>query len=351
VADSNGRQPTTGLATLEAVARVAGVSRATVSRVVNDSPRVSTDVRRAVEAAIETLGYVPNRAARSLVTRRSDSVGVVITEPTGRLFTDPFFPRLLRGISAELSARGRQLVLLMPEPGTDEGRTAAYLSAGHVDGVLLTSLHGDDRVPNQLAARGVPVVIGGRPLHDNGVSYVDVDNRSGARTAVEHLLHVGRRTVATVAGPSDMVAGVDRRSGYADAIRDAGADADPRLAAEADFTNEGGGAAMRRILAARPDVDGVFAASDAMAAGALDAILATGRRVPEDVAVVGYDDSPIAAATRPPLTSVRQPIEEMGREMARLLVDAIERPQRVVRRVVLATELVVRGSTEGPPRH
>jgi DNA-binding LacI/PurR family transcriptional regulator len=349
--ETNGRQRTAGLATLEAVARVAGVSRATVSRVVNDSPRVSQDVRRAVEAAIDTLGYVPNRAARSLVTRRSDSVGVVITEPTGRLFTDPFFPRLLRGISAELSARGRQLVLLMPESDADERRTAAYLSAGHVDGVLLTSLHGDDRVPNELAARGMPVVIGGRPLHDNGVSYVDVDNRSGARTAVEHLLRLGRRAVATIAGPSDMVAGVDRLAGYGDALRDAAGDADPRLTAEADFTNEGGAAAMRRILAARPDVDAVFAASDAMAAGALDAILATGRQVPGDVAIVGYDDSPIAAATRPPLTSVRQPIEEMGREMARLLVDAIERPQPAARRVVLATELVIRGSTEGPPRH
>ena len=136
--------------TLEEVAHVAGVSRATVSRVVNGSPRVSPDVRTDVQAAIDRLGYVPNRAARSLVTRRSDSIAVVITEPTGRLFSDPFFPRLLRGVSTELAARDRQLILLMPASAADEARTADYLTAGHVDGALLVSLHEDDPLPARL---------------------------------------------------------------------------------------------------------------------------------------------------------------------------------------------------------
>ena len=150
-------------ATLEEVALLAGVSRATVSRVVNGSPKVSPDVRLDVQAAIERLGYTPNRAARSLVTRRSDSIAVVITEPTGRLFTDPFFPRLLRGISSELTARDRQLILLMPESEADERRTADYLTAGHVDGALLVSLHGDDPLPARLTAAGMPIVLVGRP--------------------------------------------------------------------------------------------------------------------------------------------------------------------------------------------
>ncbi|HEU4674273.1 MAG TPA: LacI family DNA-binding transcriptional regulator [Candidatus Limnocylindrales bacterium] len=356
ITNGNGRARTLpkrapGLATLEEVARVAGVSRATVSRVVNDSPRVSPDVRQAVERAIESLGYVPNRAARSLVTRRSDSVAVVITEPTGRLFSDPFFPRLLRGISAELAGRDRQLVLVMPESAADERRAAAYLSAGHVDGVLLTSLHGDDALPRELLARGVPVVVGGRPIHGEQVSYVDVDNRAGGREAVAHLAARGRRTIATIAGPHDMAVGIDRLAGYRDGLTAAGLAADPGLVAEADFTHDGGARAMRSLLDARPDLDAVFAASDAMAAGALSELLAAGRRVPEDVAVVGYDDSPIAAATRPPLTSVRQPIEEMGREMARLLVESIGRGERAIRRVVLATELVTRASTEVKARH
>jgi DNA-binding LacI/PurR family transcriptional regulator len=340
-------QPRPHGATLEEVAKVAGVSRATVSRVVNGSPRVSGDVRRSVQTAIEHLGYTPNRAARSLVTRRSDSIAVVITEPAGRLFTDPFFPRLIRGVSAALSARDIQLVLLMPDSPADEPRTARYLTAGHVDGVLLGSLHGDDPLPGQLAASGVPVVLVGRPPRDADVSYVDVDNLEGARRATGHLLSQGRRTVATIAGPADMVAGHDRVAGYREALTDAAIPFDESLLTSADFTHEGGAAAMERLLAARPDLDAVFCASDLMAVGALAALIAAGRRIPEDVAVVGFDDSPIAATSRPPLTSVRQPIEEMGREMVHLLLDLIAHNDRVARRVVLATELILRASSMG----
>jgi DNA-binding LacI/PurR family transcriptional regulator len=333
--------------TLEEVALRAGVSRATVSRVVNGSPKVSPDVRRAVEAAVSELGYVPNRAARSLVTRRSGSVGVVITEPTGRLFSDPFFPRLLRGISGALSARDLQLVLLMPSGLEETERTAGYLTGGHVDGILLVSLHGADPLPDRLANAGVPFVIGGRPLRAPAASFVDVDNRGGSRSAVEHLLAGGRRVVATITGPTDMGAGVDRLAGYREALADAGIPADASLEAAGDFTLEGGTAAMERLLAARPDIDAVFAASDLMASGAMAVLEAAGRRIPQDVAIVGYDDSPVAASVRPRLTSVRQPIEEMGHEMARLLVDAVKGADPVQRRVILATELIRRASSAG----
>jgi DNA-binding LacI/PurR family transcriptional regulator len=336
--------------TLDHVARAAGVSRATASRVVNGSPKVSPDVRRSVERAIERLSYVPNRAARSLVTRRSDSIGVVITEPTGRLFDDPFFPRLLRGISAELAGRGLQLVLLMPETPSDVTRIERYLAAGHVDGALLVSLHGDDPLPARLAAHGMPIVVGGRPPRQAHVPYVDVDNRQGARSAVDHLVALGRRTIATIAGPADMAPGVDRLIGYREGLAANGLTADPDLEAIADFSRDGGAAAMRILLARRPDLDAVFAASDLMAAGALGALRAANRRVPDDVAVVGYDDSPVATSTEPPLTSVRQPIEEMGREMARLVSRSSERDQRVTRHVILATELVPRASSEGRPK-
>jgi DNA-binding LacI/PurR family transcriptional regulator len=344
VATTDGHEKAQGGATLEAVARVAGVSRATVSRVVNESPRVSPDVRVAVEAAIRQLGYTPNRAARSLVTRRSDSIAVVITEPTARLFSDPFFPRLVRGVSSALAARDLQLVLLMPEP-VEEARTIRYLTGGHVDGALLVSLHGNDPIPAALADRGVPVVFVGRPPQGAEVSYVDVDNRQGARRATAHLLDDGARRVATVAGPTDMAAGLDRLEGYRDAIRASGGKSEDALVARGDFTYEGGAKAMERLLKTAPDLDAVFVASDLMAAGALGVLLARGRTVPEDVALVGYDDSPIAATTRPPLTSVRQPIEEMGREAVHLLLDAIERAGRPPRRVVLATELVLRASS------
>ena len=334
-------------ATLEEVAQAAGVSRATVSRVVNGSPKVSPDIRRTVEREVARLGYVPNRAARSLVTRRSDSVGVVITEPPTRLFVDPFFPRLLRGISAELGARDLQLVLLMPESGRDAGRAEAYLSAGHVDGVLLVSLHGDDPLPKRLAGRGIPIVVGGRPLRGAPLHYVDIDNRGGARAAVAHLASLERRVIATIGGPADMAAGVDRMAGYREGLEEAGLPLDRELEAVADFSHEGGLHAMRQLLAARPDIDAVFAASDLMAAGALQALRVARRRVPGDVAVVGFDDSPLAATTQPPITSIRQPIEEMGREMVRLLVESSERADPVPRHVVLGTELVRRASSTG----
>jgi DNA-binding LacI/PurR family transcriptional regulator len=335
-----------GGATLEGVAKAAGVSRATVSRVVNGSPKVSPENRRAVEAAVSELGYVPNRAARSLVTRRSDSIGVVITEPTGRLFSDPFFPRLLRGISASLAAANQQLVLLMPSSASDAERTANYLAAGHLDGALLVSLHDHDPLPGRLHDAGIPMVVSPRPGRVMPVSYVDVDNRGGARNAVLHLVAAGCRLIATIAGPSDMAPGVDRLAGYRDALVESGLGTDRKLEAVADFTQDGGAAAMERLLAARPDIDGVFAASDLMAAGALAVLAAAGRRVPEDVAVVGYDDSPVATSTQPQLTSVRQPIEEMGMEMSRLLLNAIERTGHAPRRVILATELVQRASSD-----
>ncbi len=334
-------------ATLDAVAREANVSRATVSRVVNGSPKVSPDVRRTVERAVAKLGYIPNPAARSLVTRRSDSVGLVITEPASRLFDDPFFPRLLRGISAELSARTLQLVLLLPEDGDAEQRLERYIAAGHVDGVVLVSLHGDDPLPAHLQARQVPMVVGGRPPEGVVASYVDVDNREAAKSAVRHLAGRGRRRIATNTGPQDMGAGLDRLEGYLEALAELGLPRDQRLVAHADFTYEGGAAAMRRLLEAAPDLDAVFAASDLMAAGALGVLRAAGRAVPETVAVVGFDDSPLAEAMEPPLTSVRQPIEEMGRELVRLLAESIERGHRATRRVLLSTELVPRGSSGG----
>lgn len=353
VEDGDGASPVSGGngtgrgATLDGVAREAGVSRATVSRVVNGSPKVSPDVRRAVERAVARLGYVPNPAARSLVTRRSDSVGLIITEPASRLFDDPFFPRLLRGISAELSSRSLQLVLLMPEDDDAEQRLERYLGAGHVDGVLLVSLHGDDPLPAHLQARGVPMVIGGRPPAGVSSSYVDVDNREAARSAVRHLAGLGRQRIATITGPQDMGAGVDRLEGYLDGLAEVGLSRDERLIANADFTYEGGVTAMRRLIKAAADLDAVFAASDLIAAGALSVLRSLGRDVPGEVAIVGFDDSPLAAATEPPLTSVRQPIEEMGRELVRLLAETLARPNRANRSVLLSTELVRRSSSGG----
>ena len=330
--------------TLEAVAERAGVSRATVSRVVNGRPRVSDKVRRQVEEAVKELGYVPNRAARSLVTRRTDSIALVVREPETRFFSEPFFPEIVRGISRTLAEVDFQLVLIMEQSGAHGERITRYLTTGHVDGVLLTSLHGKDPLPPALVAAGVPTVIGGGPPGEVSVSYVDADNRGGARQAVEHLVVKGRSRIATITGPADMPVGIDRLEGYRDALEAAGLPLEPSMMVAGDFSQASGTAAMEQLLTLQPPIDGVFAASDLMAAGAMQTLVRSGRRVPEDVAVVGFDDSATARSTDPPLTSVRQPLVEMGRTMASLLLHHILEADAAPNTVILPTELVVRSS-------
>jgi DNA-binding LacI/PurR family transcriptional regulator len=330
--------------TLEDVGEAAGVSRATVSRVVNGSPRVSPTVRALVEDVIAKLGYVPNAAARSLVTRRTDTIALVVCEPGARFFSDPFFAAVIRGVGAVAAEVDRTLLLLVLQDEAERERARRYLRPEHVDGALLMSLHGDAWLPAQLERAGVPTVLVGRPLGPSPLPYLDADNRAGARQAVEHLLRLGRRTIATIAGPADMCAGIDRLDGYLDALGSAGIPVRKALVAEGDFYEESGHRAMRRLLARRPDLDGVFAASDTMAAGALRALRETGRSVPADVAVVGFDDAPLAAHTVPALTTIRQPLDEMTSAASRLLLGRMDRGGADVEYVVYPTTLVRRAS-------
>ena len=274
--------------------------------------------------------------------RRSESVGVVIPEPGSRLFRDPLLPRLLGGIGEELSANGLQMVLFAPQSAADVSRLEQYLVGGHVDAVLLLALHESDSLPARLLARGVPVVFGGRPRRPMDVSFVDVDNHAGGRTATEHLIEQGRRRIAHIAGPSSSGPSRERFQGFREAMWNAAIRSDMVDGGELD--REGGEMAMGRLLALGHEVDAVFAASDAMAAGAMWALQVLGRRVPDDVAVIGFDDSPIASATQPPLSSVKQPVEEMGREMARLVLNT-SADARSPRQMILSPELAVREST------
>ncbi|MGW9435058.1 LacI family DNA-binding transcriptional regulator [Streptomyces sp. NPDC055607] len=341
----SGRQ--TGRPTLEEVAARAGVGRGTVSRVINGSPKVSERTRTAVERAVAELGYVPNRAARALAGSRTDAVALVVPETEARLFAEPYFLDIIRGVSAELADADKQLLLTLIRSEQERQRFEQYLAAQRVDGVLLVSVHGDDPLPDQVRALGLPAVLNGRRSRDESVAFVDSDNTGAGRAAVAHLAARGRRAVATITGPLDMYAARCRLDGYREGLAGAGLAADEGLVAHGDFTEEGGRRAMRELLDRRPGLDAVFAASDVMAAGARAVLREAGRRVPEDVALVGVDDSAVARHMDPPLTSVRQPIEEMGRAMARLLLQEIaspgdpdDQPRRM-----LPTELVVRESS------
>jgi DNA-binding LacI/PurR family transcriptional regulator len=327
--------------TLEAVARRAGVSRATVSRVVNGSTSVAVSIREAVTQAVEELGYVPNQAARSLVTQRTESIALIVPETANRVFSDDlFFPAIIRGVGAELEAADKQLVLMMTGSAKSHDRVERYAAAGHVDGVMFASMHGADPLPGALVRLGVPVVCSGRPIGPASVPYVDVDHFGGVADAVRHLISAGRRRIATIAGPQDMVAGIDRLAGYHSTLDARGL---PPLVAIGDFTRESGIAAMRSLLDRAPGLDAVFAASDMMAHGALAVLKEAGRRVPDDVAVIGFDDFEISRYSDPPLTTVRQPIAEAGRTLARQLLGLIT-GAFLPSAIVLPTELVVRES-------
>jgi DNA-binding LacI/PurR family transcriptional regulator len=342
--EPGGNEPRSRGQRLEDVAARAGVSRATVSRVVNGGARVAESTRLAVEAAIEELGYTPNRAARSLAGRHSDTVALVVSEPSARLFADPFIAATIRGAAVGLARSRYQLVLLMIQDEADHSRVERHLLWGDTDGVLLLSARSDDGLPAMLAEAGIACVLAGRPPTDApGVGFVDADNVGGARQAVAHLLAAGRRTVASVAGPADMAPGVDRRAGWAKALVDGGYEAHDDLVVVTEFTREAGAEATRELLARRPDLDAIFAASDLQAVGALDALRQSGRRVPDDVAVVGFDDSDLARSADPPLTTVRQPLEELGTAMVELLLAQLDEDAEP-HGVVLATELVVRQS-------
>jgi DNA-binding LacI/PurR family transcriptional regulator len=329
--------------TLEQVAALAGVSTATVSRVLNHSPRVSDAARAAVERAVAELGYVPNPAARSLVRRRTDTIALVVSEPEDRLFADPFVPAILHGIGEAIAETELQLILLLAQGERQRRKVERYVRQGHVDGVVMMCQHGDDAMLRDFVTAGVPAVLTGRPRDIGWIPFVDADNRAGARKATEYLLQT-RRRVATITGPLDMTVSADRFDGYRDALTAAGIAFEPSLAAHGDFTAESGGRAMEQLLAVEPAVDGVFVASDLMAVGALRRLEAADRRVPEEVAVVGFDDADVAASATPPLTTMRQPFAEMTRALADLLRRRIAGEAAVDESVVLAATLVRRAS-------
>jgi DNA-binding LacI/PurR family transcriptional regulator len=323
---------------MEDVAAVAGVSRGTISRALNGGRHVSPTAMAAIRKAIAQTGYVVNPHARSLVTQRSQSIAFILSEPQERLFEDPNFNILLRGCTQALAAHDLTLVLAIAGSAADRERVSRYVTSGHVDGALLVSTHSGNPIMDGL--RGMPVVACGTPLgHERDLAYVAADDRGGARQMTRYLRERSRRVIATITGPPDTPGGVQRLAGWRDVL---GADASDRLVAIGDYTRESGEAAMNRLLASAPELDAAFVASDLMAAGALAALHRAGRRVPEDVAVGGFDDSPIATSVQPALTTIRQPLPRISTELVRLLLDLIDGQPPA--RVILPTELIRRDS-------
>jgi DNA-binding LacI/PurR family transcriptional regulator len=329
-----------GRPTIDDVAVLSGMSRGTVSRVLNGGRNVSPAALAAVQSAISRTGYVVNPHARSLAAQRSRSVAFILSEPQERLFEDPNFGVLLRGCTQALAAHDMSLLLSVAGTDPDRKRVARFIAAGHVDGVLLVSSHAGDPVLAELVSRGVPLVACGEPPgHDGRIAHVAADDRGGARLMTRYLREAGHRRIGMVTGPLDAPGGPQRLAGYRDVIGDAAA---PELIAHGDYSEASGMTATEQLLRRAPGLDGLFVASDLMAHGAMRALARAGRRVPGDVAVGGFDDSPAAMTTDPPLTTIRQPWRRISSEMIRLLLSQIEGEPPAA--VILPTELVRRGT-------
>ncbi len=329
---------------LEGVARLAGVSRSTVSRVLNGDRRVSDEARARVEAVVREQGYQPNAAARSLASRRTRILGLLIPQAVGAIFGDPFFPRLIEGVAEACNGADHDLSLLLDTSGDHSAVDRLYrrvIRGRHLDGVIVAASVVDDPVVDRLQADGFPFVLVGRhPRRE--MSFVDIDNRQAAQAAVAHLLDHGRRRVAIVSGPANMIAAIDRYAGYVTAHQEAGLLPDPRLAAHADFTRQGGHRAMRELVAGGPDA--VFVASDTMAFGAIRALREAERRVPGDVAVMGFDGLVEDEIAQLELSTVEQPVVDLGRAAVGTLLELMAAPERAPLQRFLPTALAVRGS-------
>ncbi|MBN1963254.1 MAG: LacI family DNA-binding transcriptional regulator [Anaerolineae bacterium] len=329
--------------TLEEIGELAGVSRATVSRVINNYPHIRPEVRERVERVIRETGYEPNLVARSLASNRSNILGLVIPSAGSLLFSDPYFPRLIQGISQGCDESDYTLALfLFQSEQKERNNLHSIYQKGILDGIIITaSVLADPHIP-QMIEYSLPFVMIGRPATHPEINYVDVDSVGGAFTAVDHLARLGYRRIATITADPDSTVGIDRRAGYIDALTHHGLPVEDARMCAGDFTRESGRAAMECLLPQRPDA--VFAATDAMAIGAMQAIEEAGLSVPDDVAVVGFDDFTLAENADPPLTTIRQPVQQTGRIAVQVLQGLLDGGGDDPQHIVLPTELVIRAS-------
>ncbi len=328
--------------TLEDIARLANCSRSTVSRVINGDANVSADTRERVNKVITELNFQPNLAARGLASGQTHILGLIIPLAVVSIFTDPFYPQLIQSISMRCSQREYSIMLWLAAPEFERRMIHQVLYNGLIDGVIGASMSLTDPIIKSLAASNLPFVAIGRNPYDETTCYIDVDNYNGARDAISYLYKMGRRRIATIAGPSEVIVGYDRMRGYRDALAEHGLEYDPGLVEVGDFSDAGGYAAMQKLIDKKPDA--VFATSDVMAVAAMRALVEAGFKVPEDVAIIGFDDISLAARSIPALTTIRQPIETMGARAVDMVIDLIENPTTATRSLILPTELVVRAS-------
>lgn len=331
--------------TLEKIAELAGVSRSTASRVLRNQGSVSRRARQRVLEIVEETGYQPNAAARLLAGQRTNIIGLVIAEPSQSLFTDPYFPRVIQGVTQATNQYNQTLSLFLFHTKEDESRLSnKILHNQMVDGIIITGTHMDDPLLPKLIESDLPFVMIG--YHDDPqVNFIDSDNISGAYTAVTYLVRLGYERIGHITGHMNNQAARNRLQGYRNGLRDRGRAIVEELIVFGDYSEISGYDGMRNLL--KHNVDAVFVASDSMAMGTIRAVHDAGLRVPEDVAVVGFDDLPVALRSEPQLTTIRQPIRRTGSMAVEMLLDVLDNGAHPARRITLPTELIVRASCGG----
>ena len=320
--------------TLEQIGKRAGVSRSTVSRVLNDHPDVRPEVRARVEAVIEETGYLPNQAARALVSSRSGLIGLVMPTGVDELFGDPYYSALVNGIQQGCIEHGL-IFSIFPVRGP-EGRSdilTTQIAQGFVDGVIVTAGPRSDDLISALRDRGKRLVVVGHPIDDVGLLRVDVENRAGSSAATMHLCEHGRGRIGFIGPSSDYLFGVERLDGYRDALAAAGRQVEDRLIRFDQPTVDGGYRATSALLSQHPDA--IYVATDPMALGAFRALSEQGIRIPDDIAIVGFDGLPRGPRLDPSLTTVVQPVADVGRTAVGMLADG----SAVAESVILPTAL------------
>ncbi len=332
--------------TIKEIAELAGVSKATVSRVINGKPGVNPETRKKVEQVIQAHSYAPNLVARGLSLRQTGNIGLIVAHSAKRLSSHLFFLEFLQGVSRYLTKKGIRLTLMTADSEEDyESSCLNMAQGGFVDGAIILGIRKNDRRLKYFLKTGVPFVTVGRPIGYPKADYVDSDNQGGAKMATEYLLRLGHKEILFINGPRDHVASIARERGYREAFTAHGIAVNDQYIVHEDFSFESGYETVRAALAQGQKLSAVFAASDLTAMGAATALKEAGLRVGKDVSVVGFDDIPYAPLFDPPLTTVHQPIQKMGQETGRLILIRANGAAHSPLTRVFPTQLVVREST------
>jgi len=329
--------------TIQHVADAVGVSTQTVSRVVNNKPDVSKTTRARVLEKIQEMGYEPNLLARGLASNKTFTLGLIMDD-----FSDPFYAQIIAAAEAEARRLDYFFLICSAERSpSDEITFLKILSSRQVDGILLLALPSSEEQYQHIlhySEQGLPIVSIASHLLEQRISIVDIDNVDGGYQATHCLVEGGRRRVGTITGPYQNKATQDRTQGYQMALQEAGIPYDPAWVSYGDWSYRSGFYAMHELLEKGLNLDGIFVQNDRMAMAAIVAIRQAGLEIPADIALVGYDDTPEAAFTSPPLTTIHQPAQELGRFATHLLIDLINNPEMPVQHTLLKAELIVRGS-------